>query len=69
MSQSHNLALLPSDEKQAIEVDKQAAYDVWKVQTGDQPEFYLEQQKTKFNSEQELAIYVQGIEKYKKMPA
>ncbi len=62
---SYNLALLPSDEKQAIELDKQAAYDVWKVKNGEEPDFYLEQQKAKFTDPDQLAIYQQSLERYK----
>ncbi|MFO6423506.1 DUF3283 family protein [Motilimonas sp. KMU-193] len=62
---SYNLALLPSDEKQAIEIDKQAAYDVWKVKNGEEPEFYLEQQKAKFSDPNQLEIYTQAVENYK----
>lgn len=62
---SYNLALLPSDEKQAIELDKQAAYDVWKVKNGEEPDFYLEQQKAKFTDPDQLAIYQQSLERYR----
>ncbi|MCE2570304.1 DUF3283 family protein [Motilimonas eburnea] len=62
---SYNLALLPSDEKQAIEIDKQAAYDVWKVKNGQEPDFYLEQQKAKFSDADQLAIYTESVERYK----
>ncbi|RXJ74624.1 pyridoxamine 5-phosphate oxidase [Veronia nyctiphanis] len=31
---SQNLALLPPDKKQFIEIDKQAAYAVWRIKNG-----------------------------------
>ncbi|MFD2178454.1 DUF3283 family protein [Veronia pacifica] len=31
---NHNLALLPSEQKQLVEIDKQAAYAVWQVKNG-----------------------------------
>ncbi|MCE0556958.1 MULTISPECIES: DUF3283 family protein [unclassified Motilimonas] len=60
-----NLALLPADEKQAIELDKQAAYDVWKVRSGQEPEFYLEQQKAKMSDPEQLSRYQQAVDLYK----
>lgn len=62
---SYNLALLPSDEKQAIELDKQAAYDVWKVRSGQEPEFYLEQQKIKISDAKQQSLYVNALDLYK----
>ncbi|MCE2595279.1 DUF3283 family protein [Motilimonas cestriensis] len=62
---TYNLALLPADEKQAIELDKQAAYDVWKVRNGQEPEFYLEQQKAKMNDPEQLNSYLQAVDLYK----
>ena len=62
---TYNLALLPSDEKQAIELDKQAAYDVWKVRNGHEPEFYLEQQKIKISDAKQQSLYVNALDLYK----
>ncbi|MEZ8140494.1 DUF3283 family protein [Enterovibrio sp. FF113] len=64
---SYNLALLPADEKQKIELDKQASYAVWQVKNGLAERSTFTQQAQALNNEDERAHFVNCVEKYSKI--
>ncbi|EOD81160.1 pyridoxamine 5-phosphate oxidase [Grimontia sp. AD028] len=64
---SHNLALLPPDEKQKIELDKQAAYSVWQVKNALAERSVLAQQARDISDENERAHFVDCVDKYSKI--
>ncbi|PMH43099.1 pyridoxamine 5-phosphate oxidase [Vibrio sp. 10N.286.49.B3] len=64
---SVNLSLLPSDEKNRIELDKQASFLVWKLKHAKSgPEAIVEQSR-KIVDEQQKEWFQQSIEKYKRV--
>ena len=61
----HNLSLLSQLERDHIELDKQAAYTVWKVKNG-KAGFELFFEKTnEIREVKQKDIFTQAIEKYK----
>ncbi|OOF24472.1 hypothetical protein BZJ19_11295 [Salinivibrio proteolyticus] len=62
-----NLANLPADEKQKIELDKQAAYAVWKV-VNNKAESSLFEQEAYALTEWQRDFYLQCVEKYRAQP-
>lgn len=64
---SHNLALLPPDEKQKIELDKQASYAVWQVKNALADKSTLAEQTRAIHDENERSHFVDCIDKYSKM--
>jgi len=64
---SINLSLLPPDEKNKIELDKQASFLVWKLkQAKSGPEAIVEQ-AAKIVDPEEKAWFEQSVEKYKRV--
>ncbi len=64
---SVNLSLLPAQEKNKIEIDKQASYFVWQIkQAKARPEEMLAL-RNKFKSEDEKSCFEQSVEKYKRL--
>ncbi len=64
---SFNLSLLPSDEKNKIEIDKQASFLVWKIKQAQAgPEALMEHRKT-LKSEPECELFDQSVQKYKRV--
>ncbi|MDD1792167.1 DUF3283 family protein [Enterovibrio makurazakiensis] len=63
---NNNLALLPADEKQKIELDKQAAYAVWQVKNALAERSTFAQQAQALTDEDERAHFVDCVEKYSK---
>ncbi|WP_394246576.1 DUF3283 family protein [Vibrio profundi] len=64
---SINLSLLPPDEKNKIELDKQASFLVWKLkQAKSGPEAIVEQ-AAKIVDPDEKAWFEQSVEKYKRV--
>ncbi len=66
-SMSVNLSLLATEEKNKIEIDKQASYFVWQIkQAKVRPEemFTL---RDKFKNEDEKSCFEQSVEKYKRL--
>ncbi len=64
---SVNLSLLPAQEKNKIEIDKQASYFVWQVkQAKARPEemFTL---RDKLKSDEEKSWFEQSVDKYKRL--
>lgn len=62
----HNLALLPADQKQKIELDKQASYAVWKIKNGFADKRMLAQQTQAIVDDNERDHFADSIEKYLK---
>jgi hypothetical protein len=61
-----NLSLLPADEKNAIELDKQASYIVWQIKNGKVGLDALRDAQNKLNAEQS-AVFESSVAKYKTM--
>ncbi len=64
---SFNLSLLPPAEKNKIELDKQAAYLIWKIKQGKSGPEAVTEQLRKITSDDEKVFFEQSIEKYKRM--
>lgn len=62
---SINLSLLPPDQKNRIELDKQAAFLVWKVKQGKAVPADISTHRESIRLEAELLWFDQSIEKYK----
>jgi Protein of unknown function (DUF3283). len=62
-----NLANLPADEKQKIELDKQAAYAVWKVVNNQAP-LSLYEQEANVLVDWQRAVYLSSVDKYRAQP-
>ncbi|WBA10135.1 DUF3283 family protein [Salinivibrio kushneri] len=62
-----NLANLPADEKQKIELDKQAAYAVWKVVNNQAPQS-LYQDEASALVDWQREVYLASVEKYRAQP-
>ncbi len=63
---AHNLSLLPADEKNAIELDKQASFIVWQIKNGKVGSEALREAAQKVPQHQ-LEIFEQSVSKYKSM--
>jgi hypothetical protein len=63
---SINLSLLPPDEKNKIELDKQASFLVWKMKQAKAGPDEITAALNKIRDEQEQAWFQQSVEKYKK---
>ncbi|MEI8609738.1 DUF3283 family protein [Enterovibrio norvegicus] len=64
---SQNLALLPPDEKQMIELDKQASYAVWQVKNGVAERGILLQQAQAQTEDSMREHFEHCVEKYSKI--
>ncbi|WP_047042480.1 DUF3283 family protein [Vibrio mexicanus] len=64
---SINLSLLPADEKNKIELDKQASFLVWKLREAKGGPEEITEQLNKITDEQERIWFAQCIEKYKRV--
>ncbi|MCW8334708.1 DUF3283 family protein [Vibrio paucivorans] len=64
---SINLSLLPADEKNKVELDKQASFLVWKLREAIAGPEEIIEQRDKIVDEQEKAWFDQSIEKYKRV--
>ncbi|MGY3572368.1 DUF3283 family protein [Vibrio sp. SCSIO 43135] len=64
---SINLSLLPADEKNKVELDKQASFLVWKLREAKAGPEEIIEQRDKIVDEQEKAWFDQSIEKYKRV--
>lgn len=64
---NHNLALLPPDEKQKIELDKQASFSVWQIKNALADKSILTHQAKEITDENERAHFIECVEKYSKM--
>ncbi|NNU11484.1 DUF3283 family protein [Vibrio parahaemolyticus] len=64
---SFNLSLLPPDEKNKIELDKQASFLVWKLREAKFGPEAIEEQLSKINDADEKVFFQQAVEKYKRV--
>ncbi|SDG82500.1 Protein of unknown function [Vibrio xiamenensis] len=64
---SINLSLLPADEKNRIELDKQASFLVWKLKQAKAGPEVIDAQLSKLIDESERECFVQSIDKYKRV--
>ncbi|MGF1752673.1 DUF3283 family protein [Vibrio makurazakiensis] len=64
---SINLSLLPPDEKNKIELDKQASFLVWKLKHAKSGPEAIVEQSAKITDPQEKAWFEQSVEKYKRV--
>ncbi|PCS23084.1 DUF3283 family protein [Candidatus Enterovibrio escicola] len=61
---NQNLVLLPPDEKQKIEIDKQASFAVWQVKKGTENRQFLFNQTQAQTVGEMRAYFQQCVEKY-----
>ncbi|ANS86893.1 DUF3283 family protein [Vibrio scophthalmi] len=64
---SVNLSLLPADEKNKVELDKQASFLVWKLREAKSGPEEIVQQANQLVDEAERTWFMQSVEKYKRM--
>ena len=64
---SFNLSLLPPDEKNKIELDKQASFLVWKLKEAKSGPEVIAEQLSKINDTDEKAFFQQAVDKYKRV--
>ncbi|CAH0530448.1 DUF3283 family protein [Vibrio hippocampi] len=64
---SHNLSLLPPDEKNKIELEKQASFVVWQMKEAKAGPEAVREQMLKINDDGEKAWFEQCIEKHKRL--
>ncbi|UTZ43639.1 DUF3283 family protein [Vibrio campbellii] len=64
---SFNLSLLPPDEKNKIELDKQASFLVWKLKEAKSGLEVIEEQLSKINDADEKVFFQQAVDKYKRV--
>ncbi|MGB2078239.1 MAG: DUF3283 family protein [Vibrio sp.] len=64
---SYNLSLLPSEQKNEIELDKQASFLVWQVKQGKITPETLVIELDKKTQAHEHAVFEQSIKKYQQM--
>ncbi|MGO1188947.1 DUF3283 family protein [Vibrio casei] len=62
-----NLSLLPSAEKNKIELDKQASYAVWQLKQAKAGPDLLISEAGKIRNPDERAFFEQAIQKYKRI--
>ncbi|MFV0575014.1 MAG: DUF3283 family protein [Vibrio sp.] len=62
-----NLSLLPPDEKNKIELDKQASYAVWQIKQAKAGPDLLINEAKKIRKDEERAFYEQAVQKYKRI--
>lgn len=64
---SYNLALLAPDEKQKIELEKQASYAVWKVKNGFSDRWTMDQKAQAMTDENERTHFLNCIKKHEEI--
>ncbi len=64
---SFNLALLDAEQKNKIELDKQASFLVWQIKQAKCGPEAITKQLAKLNSEQDKAWFQQSVDKYKRV--
>lgn len=64
---SINLSMLPADEKNKIELDKQASFLVWKLKQVKAGPEEITEQRNKIALEQEQQWFDQCVDKYKRI--
>ncbi len=64
---SVNLSLLPADEKNKVELDKQASFFVWRVKQAQAGADIFITEAEKIKNAEEREFFQQAIEKYKRI--
>ncbi|CAM3166946.1 DUF3283 family protein [Vibrio neptunius] len=64
---SINLSTLPANEKNKIELDKQASFLVWKLREAKAGPDEIDQQANKIRDEDERASFLESVAKYKRV--
>ncbi|PAU40251.1 pyridoxamine 5-phosphate oxidase [Vibrio coralliilyticus] len=64
---SINLSTLPANEKNKIELDKQASFLVWKLREAKAGPDEIDQQADKIRDEDERASFLESVAKYKRV--
>ncbi|WP_375748928.1 DUF3283 family protein [Vibrio sp. HN007] len=64
---SINLSLLPPEEKNKVELDKQASFLVWKLKQAKAGPEEIVSEMNKIKSENEREWFAQSVEKYKRV--
>ncbi|AXY02436.1 MULTISPECIES: DUF3283 family protein [Vibrio] len=64
---SFNLSLLPPNEKNKIELDKQASFLVWKLKEAKCGPEAIQEQLSMINDADEKVVFQQSVEKYKRV--
>ncbi|MGD8110381.1 DUF3283 family protein [Vibrio sp. TRT 21S02] len=64
---SINLSLLPADEKNKIELDKQASFLVWKMREAKAGPDEIDSTAAKITDDAERECFLQSVDKYKRM--
>lgn len=64
---SFNLALLTAEEKNRVELDKQASYLVWRLKQAKAGPEVIIKQMAKIVSENEKQWFQQSVDKYKRV--
>ncbi|MHA2761567.1 DUF3283 family protein [Vibrio harveyi] len=64
---SFNLSLLPPDEKNKVELDKQASFLVWKLKEAKSGPEVIDEQLSKINDADEKVFFQQAVDKYKRV--
>ncbi|EEX94785.1 hypothetical protein VIOR3934_05694 [Vibrio orientalis CIP 102891 = ATCC 33934] len=64
---SINLSTLPANEKNKIELDKQASFLVWKLREAKAVPDEIDQQAAKIVDDAEKASFLESVDKYKRV--
>ena len=64
---SINLSTLPANEKNKIELDKQASFLVWKLREAKAVPDEIDQQAAKIVDDAEKASFLDSVDKYKRV--
>ncbi|MFW7526610.1 DUF3283 family protein [Vibrio ostreicida] len=64
---SINLSRLAANEKNKIELDKQASFLVWKLREAKTGPDEIEQQAAKINDDGERTLFLESVAKYKRV--
>ncbi|WP_159651084.1 DUF3283 family protein [Vibrio atypicus] len=64
---SINLSNLPAEEKNKVELDKQASFFVWKLREAKAGPEEIDQAAAKIRDDNERAVFLESVDKYKRV--
>lgn len=64
---SINLSNLPAEEKNKVELDKQASFLVWKLREAKAGPEEIDQATAKIRDDSERAVFLESVDKYKRV--
>ncbi|EGA71507.1 hypothetical protein VISI1226_12011 [Vibrio sinaloensis DSM 21326] len=64
---SINLSNLPAEEKNKVELDKQASFIVWKLREAKAVPDEIDQEADKIRDDSEKAFFLESVAKYKRV--